>query len=305
MMKFLVTGATGYLGQNIVKRLLVLNEEVHIVVRENSDLSGFENFKKIVNIHSYDGSIESMCQIFHKAKPECVIHLAAKYVSEHTTDDIQAIFESNILLGMHLLEGMKVSKCKRLITTGTNWQNAEGKAYKPVNLYAATKEAFEDLAMHYVYQEEIQVISLRIYDTYGPKDKRSKMINLFEKCKNSNETLEMSPGEQLLGMVYIEDVVSAYEVAVNRIMKMSQASMEVFYLTPIKFYSLKEIAQCYQKIMETKLNIVWGARPYRKREVMKPYIGMRLPGWEPIIDLQMGLILIKKSNETQGEVLQG
>lgn len=296
MMKLLVTGATGYLGQNIVKRLLVLNEEVHIVVRENSDLSGFENLKKIVNIHSYDGSIESMCQIFHKAKPECVIHLAAKYVSEHTTDDIQAIFESNILLGMHLLEGMKVSKCKRLITTGTNWQNAEGKAYKPVNLYAATKEAFEDLVMHYVYQEEIQFISLRIYDTYGPKDKRNKIMNLFKKYEESEASLDMSPGEQLLGLVYIDDIIKAYEVAINRIMSSTKIYKEVFYLTPVRFYSLKEIAQCYQQITGKKLNIQWGKKAYRAREVMKPYIGPRLPNWEPVIDLEQGIALLKEKD---------
>lgn len=301
-MKILVTGATGFLGQSIVKRFLDLKSEVHIIIRDNSDITGLQNLESAIFMHKYDGTIESMLDIFSRAKPECVIHLAAKFISEHKAEDISPIVDSNILLGIHLLEGMREHCCKRLITTGTNWQNDGSQRYKPVNLYAATKEAFEMLALHYVYQEEICIISLRIYDTYGPKDKRSKIINLFEKYKNSNEELEMSLGEQLLGMVYIDDVVRAYEVAANRIMEKSQASMEVFYLTPIKFYSLKEIAQCYQEIMETKLNILWGARPYRKREVMKPYIGMRLPGWEPVIDLQMGLNLIKKSNEAESEV---
>lgn len=296
-MKILITGATGFIGKNIVANFIEARHEVHIIVRESSDISCFEKFKSDFVIHIYDGTISSMIDIFNLSKPDIVIHLAAKFVSEHTFSDIDEIMESNIVFGIHLLEGMSASECKKIITTGTNWQNYEVENYRPVNLYAATKEAFETLSQYYIDRYSISMVSLRIYDTYGPNDKRPKIMNLFEKYIDSNQTLEMSSGEQLLGMVYIEDIVGAYIVAMDRLIKIDKCSYEVFYLTPIRFYSLKEIAQCYEEIGGTKLNIAWGAKSYREREVMQPYIGSKLPDWNPKIDLEEGiqLILDKKS----------
>lgn len=290
-MKIIITGATGFIGSNLVEHLMGFNYEINIIARDSSDISSLDKFKQNILVHRYNGKIKSMIDIFDEVMPDIVIHLASKFTAEHYSEDVDDLIESNISLGIHLLEGMHSSGCKKIITTGTNWQNYESSDYNPTNLYSATKEAFENIARHYINSYDISMISLRIYDSYGASDKRAKVMNLFQKYADSEEIIEMSPGNQLLGMVYITDIVAAYSIAMERLNSLDRKSFEVFYLTPIQFYSLKDIARCYEKISCKKLNINWGARKYRKREVMKPYVGDRLPNWKPQIDLEDGIKL--------------
>lgn len=306
MRTVLVTGGTGFIGSHLIKKLVELGMDVHLVVRKTSKITEQKHSSVMkIHIHVYDGQMETMTNIFKQASPDLVIHLASLFIAEHSSEDIDELIKSNILLGTHTLEAMKVTNVKYIINTGTNWQNYLGTDYNPVDLYAATKQAFESIAMYYTQTTNIRMLTLKLYDTYGPNDKRNKILSLFNRISETQNCLDMSKGEQLLGMVYIDDVVKAFLVSIDLIMTKDLHYQETFFLNPDTYYTLKDLAKLYEKIFEVKLNINFGARPYRKREVMKPYIGMRLPGWEPIIDLQMGLILIKKSNETQGEVLQG
>lgn len=291
-MKIIITGATGFIGSNLVEYFIGFNYDINIIARDSSDISFLDKFKQKIVVHRYNGKIKSMIDIFDKVIPDIVIHLASKFTAEHCSEDVDNLIESNISLGIHLLEGMRSCGCKKIITTGTNWQNYESSNYNPTNLYSATKEAFENIAKHYTNSYDISMISLRIYDSYGPKDKRAKLMNLFQKYADSEEEIEMSPGNQLLGMVYITDIVAAYSIAMEKLNRLDRKSFEVFYLTPIQFYSLKDIAKCYEKISCKKLNINWGGRKYRDREVMKPYVGERLPRWNPQIDLEEGIRLI-------------
>ncbi|MDZ5724904.1 NAD-dependent epimerase/dehydratase family protein [Acetobacterium sp. K1/6] len=96
-----------------------------------------------------------------------VVRLASLFVSEHNASDVDKLFMSNVVFGAHLLEAMKTLEVNYLINTGTNWQNYCGSEYNPVNLYAATKEAFEDIAKFYTQTTSLRMITLRLYDTYG------------------------------------------------------------------------------------------------------------------------------------------
>lgn len=289
MKKILVTGGTGFVGFNFVRRLAYLGYETHIIVRKNSNLEEIRSLEGSVFIHIYDQSIQSMKEIFENASPDIVVHLASLFISEHNADDIDELFKSNILFGTHLLETMKQMNVNYLINTGTNWQNYGGSDYNPVNLYAATKEVFEDIAKFYTQSTALRMITLRLYDTYGPNDKRPKILSLFNKIAQTGESLDMSPGDQLLGFVHIDDIVNAFLRAIELITRKEEHSQEVFFINPDKFYSLKEVARIYEEAMSVRLNINWGLRQYRTREVMKPFEGYRLPGWYPKIDLKEGI----------------
>lgn len=292
MKKVLVTGGTGFLGTNLVKKLADLGYETHVIVRKNSSQEEIRSLEVSVFIHVYDQSIQSMKEIFENASPDIVVHLASLFISEHNADDIDELFKSNILFGTHLLEAMKQMNVKYLINTGTNWQNYCGSDYSPVNLYAATKEAFEDIAKFYTQSTSIKMITLRLYDTYGPNDKRPKILSLFNKIAQTGEYLDMSPGDQLLGFVHIDDIVDAFLGAIELIALKEEHYQEVFFLNPDNYYSLKEVAKIYEEVKVVRLNINWGLRQYRNREVMKPFEGNRLPGWRPKIDLREGLNLV-------------
>lgn len=291
MQKLLVTGATGFVGSHLIKKLIALGFETHIIARKNSNLDECKALEKNVHIHIYDQSIDSMIRILKDASPDIVVHLASLFLAEHYENDVDELIKSNILFGTHLLEGVRKAEIKYLINTGTNWQNYCSNEYVPVNLYAATKEAFECIAKYYTQVTSLRMITLKLYDTYGPKDKRQKVMSLFGRIAKTGEILDMSPGNQLLGLVHIDDVVDAYLEAINLIKSKAEHDQETYYVSPNEFYSLKEVANTYETEAKVQLNINWGKRQYRTREVMKPFDeGERLPGWCPRINLKEGII---------------
>lgn len=294
MNKVLITGATGFIGFNLVKKMITLGFEIHIVVRKTSKIDELKLLDDRIYIYVYYGNIESMIKILTQSSPDLVIHLASLFIAEHSSSDVDNLMFSNLILGTHLLEAMKLTGVKYMINAGTNWQNYHGKEYNPMNLYAATKEAFEDIARYYTQSTLLRIITLKLYDTYGPNDKRQKIFYLFNKVSRTGEELNMSQGEQLLGLVYIEDIINAFLRAIDLVQTKEPHYQKVYFVNPNEFLKLKEVVKTYEKALNMKLNINWGAREYRFREIMKPYIGERLPGWKPTVNLYEGINLMIK-----------
>lgn len=285
-MKILVTGATGFIGQNLVSLLLKKDIEIFCLVRENSDCSTIHKEAKII---TYNKEIDSLLEVFEKEKFDGVIHLASLFLSEHKTSDISNLISSNIEFGTVILEACKKSEVKWFINTGTFWQNYENKDYNPVNLYAATKEAFENIAKYYTQTSNLIFTTIRLNDTFGPNDTRNKVFNLWAKIAKSGETLEMSAGEQLIDISYIEDVVLAYEILISHLNSKEAVSFKdkVFAVKSQTRASLKELSKIFEKATNSKLNIIWGGREYRQREVMQPWEkGELVPSWSPKYTLE-------------------
>lgn len=278
-MKILVTGATGFIGQNLVTKLIENDHEVYALVRENSDTS-FINKK--VKKHIYNGDVLSLIDFFKEKKFDGIIHLASLFLASHNPNDISDLIRSNIQFGTELLEASKTSNVIWFLNTGTFWQNYENESYNPVNLYAATKEAFETMAKFYTQTSDLVFTTIKLNDTFGINDTRAKVFNLWTKIASTGERLEMSAGEQIIDISYIDDVISAYIQLVKCLEE--NASMhknKTYVVTNEEKLMLKDLAKVFEKATDSKLNIVWGGREYRNREVMSPYsLGKTVPGWK-------------------------
>ena len=177
MRKAFVTGATGFIGKRLASKLITEGWEVHILVRESSKILKEANISQM-HIHVHDGSIGNLIDIIGTVKPSIVFHLASSFIAQHESKDVNELILSNILFPSQLLEAMNIAGVKGLINTGTSWQNYQSKAYDPVCLYAATKEAFEALIKYYENAHQFKVITLKLFDTYGPGDNRKKIFSL-------------------------------------------------------------------------------------------------------------------------------
>jgi nucleoside-diphosphate-sugar epimerase len=269
MPNILITGATGYIGSNIARKLVLDGHQVHIIVRSSSRLDLLSDIKNNLNIHIFDEKTPDLIEILAIIKPYVVFHLAALFIAEHKAGDVDSLIKSNILFGAKLLEACKRTDVKYFINTGTHWQNYNGDGYNPVNLYAATKQAFEDIAKYYTETSQMRMITLKLVDTYGPFDPRPKIMSLLKRIAKSGEALDMSQGEQELGLLYIDDVVKGFMVALEYVKKMPPHEQQSFLLAPSEYYRLKDVAKVFQQVSGHGLNINWGKRAYRNREVMK------------------------------------
>jgi nucleoside-diphosphate-sugar epimerase len=205
---------------------------------------------------------------------------------------------SNLEFGTQLLEALCQSKVKTFINTGTSWEHYQNETYNPVNLYAATKHAFEAIIQYYVNVHSFRVVTLKLFDTYGTNDTRPKLMRLLKKTLVGNTPLEMSEGEQLIDLVHIDDIVDAFLIAEKHLQNSRTAGHEQFAISSGNPISLRELVGAFSKISGKELPILFGKKPYRQREVMVPWNnGRKLPGWEPKISLEKGIqAFIKGAN---------
>ena len=296
-MRVLVTGATGFVGGHLVKRLLKERHEVHVLVRPTTDLALFgDDLDRIVS-HRHHGTTEGMVELVRNVQPDAVIHLASLFLGEHQPGDVDDLIASNVLLSTQLAEAMAANEVQLLINVGTSWQHHEDGDYNPVNLYAATKQAYRSILRYYIETANLKVINLELFDTYGPNDQRGKLFALLDRLRTSGDTLAMSPGDQQLDPVYIDDVSEAF-IAALKLLRSDVVQDEVTYSVrsqnPIK---LKDLVKTYEDATSSTLNIEWGGRSYRDREVMVPWSrGETLPGWSSTVTLQEGIKRILDSD---------
>ena len=289
-MKILLTGITGFLGRHLAKRLIKNGHRVYAIIRK----PGVKNKLKLDRIGCFvdTGSDEKLLKFFQEHRFNGVIHLASRFIIEHKMEDIRDLVNSNILFAARILESSVKSHVSWFINTGTCWQHYQNKKYSPVNLYAASKQAFEVIAQYYIETFDINFVTLKLNDTYGPQDTRPKIFNIWNNISNTDELLLMSPGEQLIDLTYIDDVVDAYIMTVALLKKDTSRLFrgKEFAVLSGNPLPLKELAKVFSKITGKKLNIKWGGKSYRKREVMVPWNkAEKVPGWKPKVALEEGI----------------
>lgn len=270
-MRALLTGATGFVGQNLKKYLLKKGWVLESVGRTDSSADLDRKMRDL--------------------KPDVVIHLATLFIAEHKTEDIPGLIQSNITFGVQVVDSMVRHGVLNLLNTGTLWQYFDGQRDNPSCLYAATKTAFTDILKFYCSANQLRVLNLMLSDTFGANDPRLKLLPKLLSIAGTAERLPLSPGDQIVEWTYISDIVEAFEVAAHRLVANKDSKSFVSYTaTSGEGHSLKETVSLCEKVTGKKLLVDFGVKPYRKREIMKPSkLDPQLPEWSPKISFEKGI----------------
>ncbi|MWV68090.1 NAD-dependent epimerase/dehydratase family protein [Helicobacter saguini] len=306
-LKILITGASGFVGSNIVKKLHK-KYDFFALVREKSKV---DSIKQYCKIYRYSGDLNALCEFVKTQDFDGVLHLAACCILRFGRSESRELIESNITLGVDILESLrenvatKTSNFKFFINTLTFSMFANSNDYRPANLYDATKQGFYDITLSYCQEFPNAIFShLLLYDTYGANDSRNKIFNLWAK---GAKCLEMSKGKQLIDLSYIDDVVNAFDILINLCVNKKVRNNQIFSIENSKRYSLKELASIFEKVSNKKLNIKWGAKNYRKNEIFSPIkasqnkkLLAKLPTFKHKINIESGFKMLLDSIKTNG-----
>lgn len=298
-MKVLVTGITGFLGRHLALEMRRQGHEVGGLVREGTPHPIGLDGLPLWPLGSDYAGVESALAEF---APDVVVHLAALFVAEHRPEDVTPLVRANIEYGARLLDAMRVTGCSALVYAGTSWQHYQDRDYCPVNLYAATKQAFSTLAEYYLDAAALRLLELHLYDSYGEDDPRNKLIGLLERSARTAGDLAMSNGEQCIHLVHVDDLSRGFAMACEQVAALSPGQRRVYRLPSKEVISLRGLVRVFNAANpEHPAGVAWGQRPYRQREVFQPWEGGPvLPGWYPQVDLATGLARVRNPSGPGG-----
>jgi nucleoside-diphosphate-sugar epimerase len=263
-MRVTVTGATGFIGSHLIPKLLEKKHIVSIFKRTKSELKKLDYLRSSITVFKSDTynditlGIKEFC-------PDIVIHLATLYINKHSSEQIADLINSNILFGTYILEAMLENNVKNFINIGTQAQHFKNKNYSPVNLYAATKEAFKNILIFYE-TKGIRFKTIELFDTYGDGDTRQKIMELLIAACRNKRPIDLTPGEQFLDLSYIGDICN---FLVSNIDVLNFIDNETIALSG-NIIKLRSLGTMIEKQFNVHGILKWGAREYRENEMMEP-----------------------------------
>lgn len=291
-MKVLITGATGFVGRNLVPVLIGDGNELLELTRDIGKSEAL--FGKTTRKYLITEDQEALVQSITKFKPDIVIHLASYLTSGDSYSDMEKLIHSNLFFLSRILDALKQSPPKLFINTGTFAEYFEGDGkLNPAYLYAATKSASRSFLEYYAKAYQFVYTTVVPYTIYGGKDTQKKIIDIIYDSINNTTCLDLSPGEQILDFIHISDVVGFYQTLLLNYDKIPIKS--VFHLGSGKGHNLKEVAAFVETLVGGRCNIKWGGKPYRPADVMYAVANtaaqFRQFKWRPQVSLQQGLQL--------------
>lgn len=195
-MKIAITGATGYLANHILHRLIDQDPIDEIAVILNNKPIDFYNDK----ITLYDNDVNSLKKALHGA--DTVVHFGAVYKSDTEVNNVHAMSSANIQLTADIMSIASDENVRVIMPTTFSMFN-ENHQYEPKTFYAATKMFAEQTAKFF----DTYVTFLRLPDTFGSNDKRTKLVNLLlNAVKNKQKFKTQKPDDFKMNIISVEDL---------------------------------------------------------------------------------------------------
>ena len=280
-----ITGATGFIGGKLARHLMAEGIAVAGLIRAASDPKKLPNG---VTPLPLTGVTETDRESLATFNPEIIFHLAASGTITHTTADLPSLIDANVTLAIQLAE-IASRLGAVFVAAGTFWEHADGTPTEnPNSLYAATKTALQPILDYYYRQEGLRSLRLKLFDVYSHDDPRGRLLQLLCKAQRTGEALPLSPGEQYLDLIHVEDGVRAF-VHGARLLRAGQKLEASYGVGTGQPKKLKDIVALLEKLGGKPVPVTWGGRPYRRGEVMMPAKLPSLPGWSAKITLEEGL----------------
>jgi nucleoside-diphosphate-sugar epimerase len=291
MYRAVVSGVTGHLGRELAAQLVAAGVDVHGLTRQENTCLQVRN--AAIRLHQVDGSTEGLVATFRALRPDVLFHLAAITRREHQTSDVAAFVDTNVLFGTQLLEAMRWSECVRLVLAGSYLQHFDTDGYRAFNLYAATKQAFEDIVVFYLDAFQLSAIRLTFSDIYSEHDTRPKLMTDIARAWATRTPLKLQAEEAWIDPIHVEDAASACLQAAT-LLKGSSAlsgSLARYSVSSECDVSATQLARLFEELGGRQITVQRATRQNSLRTI-RPRRGTALPGWTPRISLHQGIARI-------------
>lgn len=281
--RVLVTGASGFLGRHLTRRLLSDGVEVHAVSRRDRQEPG-----AVWHRCDLERQAEAL-RLFERLRPRLVFHLAGFVSGARELAAVSPAMRRNLDATLHVLLAAHGAGAERIVLAGSQEEPA-GDRWPPVpgSPYALSKFAASTAArtMHALYG--VPTVIGRIFMVYGPgRQDEGKLIPYLARTLLAGGTAELTSGRRAVDWVYVEDVVDGLLLLAIR----PDLEGETLDLGTGVATTVADVARRVRALAGDG-EITFGARPDRPHEVevtADPESTRRRTGWWPGVALEEGL----------------
>ena len=216
MKNVLLTGATGFVGSNLARRLVRKGYKVDILTRNSSDFWRINDIYKELGIYKVDLlEKEKLESIVKEINPEYIIH-SATYGGRPLQKETEKIITSNFLGLMNLVEACDKIAYKCFINTGSSSEYGpkkkkmkESNVCEPITAYGVSKVA-STLYCNYVSRENKNIGTLRLFSPFGNYEEKGRLFPDVILNALENKPIYLANPKSVRDFIYIEDVIELY-----------------------------------------------------------------------------------------------
>lgn len=294
--KVFITGATGFVGSNLVRKALQQGAEVYVNVRKTSDTWRIRDV--IGDITLFDADIiqyEKLRGHIQKIRPNIIFHTAV-YGGNALQNDFKTIVESNLVGTANLLKSCKDINFDLFVNTGSSSEYGikqqsmvETDLLEPVNDYGVSKASATMYCRCKAINENLPVVTLRLFSPYGMYEDRSRLIPSVIINTICQKNPKISSRKFVRDFIFIDDVLMAYEALIDHPVSGGQ----IYNIGTGKQHTVGEVTDTVLRLLGNKVDYELGVPQNWKNEpgfwqanIDKAKLELR---WEPKYNLEKGL----------------
>lgn len=297
--RVLVTGASGFIGSHLTRRLVEDGAEVHALTPVVSSVYPIRliDIRERITLHEANLIDRSaMDALVEVVRPEIVMHLGAYTHVGKSWTRVDECVQANVQGTVNLLQALTGSGYRRFVNTGTSEIYGdievpfrEDANVNPISPYSVSKYAAERYCRMFHQGRGWPIVCVRPFNAYGPWQTPDRVIPEIIVRALRGQELKMTQGRQTREFNYVEDLVDGFVLAGT----VPGIEGEIFNLGCGEEVSMRDLATTILDVMGNPIEAQFGALPDRPTEIWRMYCDSskareRL-GWKPNHSLREGL----------------
>jgi len=299
----LVAGSTGFIGSSLTRRLSEEGIRTFCLVREGRyNPESFKDVRGAELIEIQSSRADALQRALSGITADAVFNLASYGVNPRE-NDADIMIDANLHFVSLLLQITSQWPLKRFIHAGSCFEYGEPEDRKPISedhqirplsLYGATKAASVLIGNALAARLSAPFVTLRLFGVYGKGERPHRLIPYTMDLLNKNEPVDLTPGEQVRDLMYVDDVADALVTAARHGSIIPRGVYNLCSGVPV---TIREVGETVARVMDKPSSLLrWGERAYSSTEPMWLVGDNRkfteATGWKPKVGLLDGIRLM-------------
>ena len=291
----MLTGASGFIGSHLVRRLIHCGCRVSLLVRPSSNLWRLQDLLDRLDIRYDDLTNLSLNPLDPELSDVKFIYHMAAYGVNQALNDVPVMMQTNVMGTWELLRLARRWKVERFVYCGSCFEYGPGDLLSekavpnPSSEYGVSKSSAWMLVNMFHRIHGVPVVSLRPFTTYGPFEARYRLIPQVVNCVLEGQDVQLTGGKQKRDFIFIDDVIDAFLLAAT----CPDIDGETFNISTGLVRSVEEVVLTIIELMHGRIKPLFGLVEYNPSELWvssgNPCKAEKRLGWSSQISFQDGL----------------